>query len=111
MMGHGIFMVRAVIANPDDRSVFDAWYEKEHLPDAVKTFSPLRAWRTWSQSDPSVHIAFYEFETVHQAEAIQKTDGIKALIAEFDRVWGDKVTRSREVLDVVGELSHTHSGG
>ncbi len=105
MMGQGILMVRAVIANADDRAAFDSWYEKEHLPDAAKTFSPVRAWRSWSKSDPSVHIAFYAFETVQQAEAIQTTDGIRSLIAEFDRVWGNKVTRTREVLEVVGEIS------
>ncbi len=105
MMGQGILMVRAVIANPADRPSFDTWYEKEHLPDAVKTFNPLRAWRSWSQSDLSMHIAFYEFENAQQAEAILNTDGIKALIAEFDRAWGDKVSRTREVLEVVGERS------
>ncbi len=105
MMGQGILMVRAVLANPADRPSFDTWYEKEHLPDAVKTFRPLRAWRVWSRSDPSMHIAFYEFENTRQAEAILNTDGIKALIAEFDRVWGAKVSRTREVLDVVDERS------
>ena len=104
MQGKGIFMVRAVIENPDDRPGFDTWYETEHLPDALKIFSAKRAWRTWSRSDPSVHIAFYEFADVDAADAIQATDGIKGLIAEFDRVWGSKVTRSREVLDVVGEI-------
>lgn len=105
MTGQGILMVRAVITNPDDRPDFDTWYEKEHLPDAVQTFRPLRAWRSWSKSDPSVHIAFYEFKNAQKADAIQKTDGIRDLIAEFDRVWGDKVTRTREILDIVGEIS------
>ncbi len=105
MKGQGILMVRAVIANPTDRPSFETWYEKEHLPDAVNTFRPLRAWRSWNRSDPSVHIACYEFENVQQAEAMLHTDGIKALIAEFDRVWGDKVSRTREILDVVDERS------
>ena len=104
MRGKGIFMVRAVVASPDDRPGFDEWYETAHLPDALKIFGATRAWRTWSRSDPSVHIAFYEFANVDAADAIQGTDGIKGLIAEFDRLWGDKVTRSREVLDVVGEI-------
>ena len=97
-------MVRAVVANADDRPGFDTWYETEHLPDALRIFGATRAWRTWSRSDPSVHIAFYEFADCDAADAIQGTDGIKGLIAEFDRLWGDKVTRSREVLDVVGEI-------
>ncbi|MGI9425975.1 MAG: hypothetical protein ACR2PA_22560 [Hyphomicrobiaceae bacterium] len=104
MNGKGIFMVRAVVADPNNRDGFDTWYEKEHLPDALRIFSAKRAWRTWSRSDPSVHIAFYEFANVDAADAVQRSDGIKGMIAEFDRVWGDKVTRSREVLDVVGEI-------
>lgn len=105
MKGKGVFMVRAVVADPDDRAGFDEWYEKEHLPDALKTFGCEGAWRTWSRSDPSVHIAFYEFSNIQGANAIQDSDGIKGMIAEFDRVWGDKVTRSREVLEVVGEIA------
>ena len=100
MMGHGIFMVRAVVANPDDRPSFDTWYEKEHLPDAVKTFSPLRAWRTWSQSDPSVHIAFYEFPDLTAAQMVLDSDTLKGLIADFDRAWGTKVSRTRELVPI-----------
>ena len=104
MNGKGIFVVRAVVTNPDDRPSFDKWYETEHLPDALKTFGALRAWRTWSRSDASVHIAFYEFPNVAAADAVQGTKGMKGLVAEFDRVWGNKVTRSREVLEVVGQV-------
>ena len=98
-------MVRAVVTNPDDRPDFDTWYEKEHLPDALASFGAMRAWRTWSRSDPAVHIVFYEFPNLAGVDAIQDSDGIKSLIAEFDRVWGERVTRSREVLDVVGEIA------
>ena len=104
MNGKGIFVVRAVVANPDDRPGFDKWYETEHLPDALKAFSALRAWRIWSRSDPSVHIAFYEFPNAAAADAVQSSEGIKGMVAEFDRAWGDKVTRSREVWDVVGQV-------
>ena len=104
MKGKGKFMVRAVIANPDDRPGFDEWYEKEHLPDALKAFGCDRAWRSWSKSDESVHIAFYEFPNVATTES-STAAAVSDLVAEFDRVWGDKVTRTREVLDVVGEIS------
>ena len=105
MKGRGVFMVRAVVANPDDREGFDTWYEQEHLPDALKIFGALRAWRSWSRSDPAVHIAFYEFPDIAGVNAIQDSEGIKSMIAEFDRVWGERVSRSREVLDVVGEIA------
>ena len=104
MNGKGIFVVRAVVADPDDRPGFDSWYETEHLPDALKTFGALRAWRAWSRSDPSVHVACYEFPDAAAADAIQGSDGIKAMAAEFDRAWGGKVTRSRDVWEVVGQV-------
>lgn len=105
MKGKGVFMVRAVVADEADRAGFDTWYEKEHLPDALGVFGASRAWRSWSRTDPSVHIAFYEFETVARIEAFQGTQGLEDLIAEFDRHWAGKVTRSREILDVVGETA------
>jgi hypothetical protein len=51
-----------------------------------------------------VHTAFYEFASVEAAEAIQKSDAIKPLVADFDRVWGDRVPRRRAVLDVAQEI-------
>ena len=50
-------VVRAVVADPSDRAPFDAWYRKEHLPDAVKAFAVDAAWRGWSATDPSIHFA------------------------------------------------------
>ena len=32
-------VVRAVVADPEDRAAFDHWYRTEHLPDAMKAFS------------------------------------------------------------------------
>ena len=97
-------MVRAVIANPDDRPGFEEWYEKQHLPDALKAFDCEWAWRSWSKSDASVHIAFYEFTNIATTES-STTAAVPDLEAEFDHVWGDKVTRTREELDVVSEIS------
>ena len=105
MQGKGVFMVRAVVADESDRADFDHWYETEHLPDALGIFGANRAWRSWSRTDPSVHIAFYEFGNIAAAEAIQDAPGLKDMIAEFDRLWSGKVERSREMLDVVGEVS------
>lgn len=64
-----------------------------------------RGWRCWSRTDPSVHYAFYEFADVAQAEALIGSDKIKPVVADFDRVWGDRVSRHREVLDIVPELA------
>lgn len=98
-----LFIVRAQV-DPSVRDAFDRWYRDEHLPDALKAFKAKRAWRGWSDTDASVHYAFYEFEDLARARAIPGSAEIKALIAEFDRLWGNKVTRARDVLDVVQAL-------
>ena len=48
-----------------------------------------------------MHYAYYEFEDVAKARAVPGSDAIKPLIAEFDRAWGKKVVRTREVVRVV----------
>ena len=98
------FVVRAVIPNPDDRAAFDRWYQNEHLPDAMKAFKITRAFRAWNRTDPSVHCAFYEFPSVEVAEASTPPEVLGPLIAEFDRHWLGKVTRSREIFDVMQEI-------
>jgi hypothetical protein len=100
-------IVRASLANIADRNSFDHWYETEHLPDALKAFKARRAWRGWSQTNPLVHFAFYEFANLAEAEAIQFSPALTALIAEFDRMWGKRVIRTREVIEIAGTLETT----
>ena len=95
------FMVRARIAEGVVKKDFDRWYGEEHLPDALKTFKAKRAWRAWSDVDPLVHYAFYEFESMAAARAIEGTDELKRLVADFDRAWGDRVARSRDFIETV----------
>ena len=103
MSGKAYLVVRAVVAEADRRD-FDQWYRTEHLPDAVKAFAALRAWRGWSRTDPSVHCAFYQFADVGAVEAINNSPAIRTLIAEFDRRWGTRVTRTREIIEVADEI-------
>ncbi len=98
------FMVRAKVLDASQRDAFDRWYQDEHLPDAIKSFNARRAWRGWSALDASVHHAFYEFDDLASALAIQGSDALKRLVADFDRVWGDKVTRSRDFVEVIQTL-------
>ena len=35
-MPKAYFVVRATVADPAKRAAFDAWYQKEHIPDAVR---------------------------------------------------------------------------
>jgi hypothetical protein len=100
-------VVRAVVPDPADRADFDHWYRTEHLPDALQAFGARAAWRGWSQTDAAVHCAFYRFADLAAVDAIASGDAIKALIAEFDRRWGTRVTRTREILDVADELEAT----
>ena len=97
-------VVRAVVADPADRARFDQWYRTEHLPDALRAFNAVSAMRGWSTADPSVHTAFYRFETLDAVRAISDSPAIKALIAEFDRVWDGLVTRTRDIVPIADEL-------
>jgi len=100
-------VVRAAVPDPADRAAFDHWYRTEHLPDALRDFHAEAAWRGWGRNDSSMHCAFYRFASVAAAEAATTGDTVKALIAEFDRRWGTRVTRTREIIDVADNLEAT----
>lgn len=95
------FIVRAQLVDASVKDAFDRWYRDEHLPEAVRDFKAQRGWRGWSALDPMVHYAYYEFETLEQAQAIPGSGVIQRLVAEFDRAWGDKVTRTRDIVELV----------
>jgi hypothetical protein len=98
-------MVRAEVPDAELRTEFDAWYEREHLRDALKGLGALRAWRGWSRLQPAVHFAFYEFPDAVRAQAALDCAAMTALKAEFDRVWGRRIVRAREVIEVAGSIS------
>lgn len=93
-------IVRAEVAEAD-HDAFDRWYETEHLPDAHRAFGAQSSRRGWSDVTPGVHLAFYEFPDLAAARAVLDSDGIREMIAEFDRVWGRRVTRTREVVEII----------
>ena len=98
------FIVRAQLADPADREDFDRWYETEHLPDALQAFKSLAAWRGWSDVTPGIHLAFYEFPDLASARAILDSEALAGLIAEFDRLWQGRVTRTRETVECLQEI-------
>ena len=102
MVAKAYLMVRAVVAEGGDRPGFDHWYEAEHLPDVVARFGAQRGWRAWSRTDPSVHYAFYEFADLERAQKVLDSPELRALVAEFDRAWGVRVTRTRDILETAG---------
>jgi hypothetical protein len=103
-MAKGCFVVRAEVPDIADRAPFDHWYASDHLPWAIKTFGAQRGWRCWSRTDAAVHYAFYEFADVGEAQALLGSEKIKPLVADFDRVWGNRVSRGREILEIVQEM-------
>ena len=92
-------IVRAEVPEAD-RDAFDTWYETEHLPDAVKAFDATTAYRGWSDVDPGVHMAFYQFPDLERVRAVANSEEIKEMIKEFDRCWQDRVKRTREIVEI-----------
>ncbi len=95
------FIVRAQVVDAAVKDDFDRWYRDEHLADALKAFKAQRAWRGWSEVDASVHYAFYEFDDVARVRALPGSAALEGLVAQFDRAWGDKVTRSRDIVQAI----------
>src|SRR6266566_1184249 len=108
-MASVLFAVRAEVPEAE-RARFDHWYETDHLPWAKREFGARRAWRCWSRSDPGVHVAFYEFDSLAAAEAATSSEKVKPLVADFDRVWGDRVPRRRAILEIVQEFASYRLG-
>ena len=103
-MPAAFFVVRATVTDPAKRQAFDAWYSREHLPDAVKSFGAVKAWRYWSQSEPSLHIAMYQFPDSAARDRALEGSELNRLIADFNRDWPD-VTRTRELLVLAEEFA------
>ena len=97
------FIVRAVV-DPDARDAFDAWYENEHLPDAVAALGAASASRGWSDVEENVHIAYYEFPDLAAVRRVMASDALKGMIAEFSRHWDGKVTRTRDVVEIIQKI-------
>ena len=94
-------IVRAEVS-ASDRDAFDRWYAEEHLPDARAAFDAAEAFRGWS--DDGAHVAFYRFADLAAAEKAASSNAIAELIAEFDRVWQDRVTRTRRIVGITQRL-------
>ena len=107
MAAKALLIVRAELADPADRPHFDRWYDEEHLREALATFQADRAWRSWSRINPTSHCAFYEFSDVAAARAALQSEATRWLVAKFDETWGRRVTRTRDVVEVVQRLPNS----
>ena len=102
-MPSAYFVVRAMVADPTKRKAFDAWYSREHLPDASKSFGVKKAWRFWSLADPGLHQAMYQFADEAALERAMNGADLKRLVDDFNRDWPD-VTRTRDTLVLAEEF-------
>jgi hypothetical protein len=101
-MPKSYFLVRAVVVE-SLREKFDHWYSADHLPQALVIFKAEKAWRFWSTVEAGVHYAVYQFADMAQLDAAMKSEGLKTLIAEFDRAFPEGVTRTRDIVALVEE--------
>jgi len=97
-MPKALFVVRATVTDASRRAAFDAWYSREHLPDAVKSFGAEKAWRYWSLTDPALHHAMYQFADEAALDRATKGENINRLVADFNRDWSDGNCFSTQVV-------------
>jgi hypothetical protein len=103
-MSKALFIVRAVVSEPL-RARFDHRYATDHLPRAVVDFACEKGWRGWSETEPGVHYAVYRFADMAALTRAVNSDGFRALVADFDRNWPAGVTRTREIVQLAGEVA------
>src|SRR4051812_10353416 len=102
-MSASLFIVRASIAGAARWPAFDDWYRTAHLPDAVKSFGAQRAWRCWSETDASVHVAAYQIADRAALDHGTRPEVMRRLVADFDRDWPG-IPRTREIMTLVEEI-------
>jgi hypothetical protein len=106
MQGTAFVLVRSVVANPDDRKPFDRWYQTDHIPLVFSKIGNVKqAWRFWSKSDPAVHYSLSEFSNISEFQAAASSEGFKHIVADYDRAWAERVSRSRDILEKVQHFS------
>ncbi len=96
-------IVRAGVPE-SDRTKFDQWYQDVHLPAALVMFDAVSACRGWSHDDPSVHFAFYEFSSLKDATDVGDSEAMKKMRADFDRNWQDRISRTREFVEIAQNI-------
>ena len=101
-MSKWYFVVRATVVDVARRQAFDAWYAQEHLPQAMAAFGVQKAWRFWSESDPAIHQAVYEFIDRAALERAVTSETMKGLVSDFDRAWPG-IPRAREIMRLAQE--------
>jgi len=103
-MPKAFLIVRSVVSEPL-RARFDHWYGSDHLPRAIVDLAAEKCWRFWSTTDPSVHYAAYRFADMDALTRGMNSDGFRGLVADYDRNWPTGVARTREIVELAGEIA------
>jgi hypothetical protein len=102
-MPRAFLVVRSVVSDRALRTRFDHWYATDHLPRAVVDLGAEKGWRLWGDTDADVHYAVYRFADMVHLRKGMDSDAFQLLVADYDRTWPDGITRTREILSLVGE--------
>lgn len=99
MPGKVFLVVRSVVEREADRSAFDHWYAREHMPRAIALLGAEEGWRYWSRTDPAIHYAVYRYADMaaltERSQANRQT-----LMTEYEQAW-PSVVRTREAIEWV----------
>ena len=60
-----------------------------------------QVWRFWSKGDLAVHYTLSEFSDMSELQRAASSEGFKYVVADYDRAWGSRVTRTRDILEKV----------
>jgi hypothetical protein len=108
MQSNTLLIVRSKVPT-DLITEFDRWYGSDHSPLATTVLGASGFWRYWSDTDPQIHFAFYEFQDADAAVAAQASPGNAGLIKEYDERWGGRIERTREIVTRAPVHSSVHS--
>lgn len=102
-MAKAFFIVRATVADASLWEQFNRWYAEDHLPAAIRIFRCEKAWRFWSETEPNVHQAVYQFADSAACKTVLASEGFKSVVADFNHAFPQGVTRTREIMTLVDE--------
>ena len=72
-------------------------------PTPRRAFGAQKAWRFWSETDPAVHQATYQFADRAALDHGTRPEVMKRLVADFDKAWPG-IPRQREIMRLAEEL-------
>ena len=81
---------------------FDEWYQKHHLLEAHFSFKSLKAFRCWINDNE--HHAYYKFKNIDIANDVINGKSLEKMVKIFDKKWRGKVTRTRELIEIIQEV-------